>query len=119
MGGRNRKVVDLSHEDDSFALNQYGVEAWLMGRRGQPKFAKNGVGVFLPEPGGFRVALHCGENRDHMSWRDGGFLQVLFPPFVECPVGTNEESLFGGGGLAKELQTLDPKMSRFLAAEMA
>ena len=47
------------------------------------------------------MALHCQQNRDDVSGRNGGFTFVVLPPFVESAVGTNVEALFWGGSLGK------------------
>jgi hypothetical protein len=118
IGGRDCKVVDLSHEDDSFALNQSRVEAWLVGCRGQPKFAKNGGGVFLPDLGlGVRVALHCGENRDHMSWWDRSFLRYCSHHLLNARSGRMKNPCLGGGSLGEGIADVGSKNEQIFGSQ--
>ncbi len=56
--GCDSKIINLTFEYDSFARNGAGVQAWLVDGWSKAKAMENRVGVFLPEMGQFRVALH-------------------------------------------------------------
>ncbi len=57
--GRDRKVVDLTHKDDTFVVEEARVKARYMDCRSKPEFTQDCVGVFLSEAGRLGVTLHC------------------------------------------------------------
>ena len=76
---------------------------------GQAKFTEDSSGVLFPKPRGFRMALHHGEDWDHVARWNWGFVHVVFPPFVESSVGADEEALLGWGGFGKQVADIGPK----------
>ncbi len=55
---RNSKIINLTHKDNTSAVECARVEAWFMYCRHEAKFTKDSVRVLLPQMRGFRVALH-------------------------------------------------------------
>ncbi len=53
------KVIDLTHENDAFTINQAQVEAGFVGSPFETKFTKYAISMLFPEAWGFKVALHC------------------------------------------------------------
>jgi hypothetical protein len=90
------------------------VNGWL-----EAKLLQDRVGVFFPEPWGLGMALHRGEDWDDMTVWDWRALFVVDPPFMKALSGRTKKPCFGGGALAKALETSDPKMSMFSAAAIA
>ncbi len=76
---------------------------------GQAKFTEDSVGMLFPKSRGFGMALHRGEDWDHVARWNRGLVHVIFPPFVESMVGADEEALLGWGGFIKRVADIRPQ----------
>ncbi len=74
----------------------------------EPKVAKEGARVLLPETWGLRVSLHGGQDWDDVSGWDRKSPCVLFPPLMKSTIQLDEESLFGGWGFSKSVTDIRP-----------
>jgi hypothetical protein len=61
----------------------------------QAKFTEDSVGVLFPKSWDFGMALHRGEDWDHVVRWNRGLVHVVFPPYAESTVGVDEEALLG------------------------
>ncbi len=76
---------------------------------GQAKFTEDSVGVLFPKFQGFEMALHCGEDWDHVVRWNQGLVHVVFLPFVESTDGADEEALLGWGGFGERVADIGPQ----------
>ena len=65
--------------------------------------------MLFPKSRGFGMALHRGEDWDHVARQNRGLAHVVFPPFVESTVGVDEEALLGWGGFGECIADIGPK----------
>ncbi len=72
-------------------------------------FAEDSIGVLFPKSRGFGMALHRGEDWDHVARQNLGLVHVIFPSFVESTVRADEEALLGRGGFGKRIGDIGPK----------
>ncbi len=101
--GTDGKVLHLPHENDTFAIDHPRVQTQLVCCRSEAELSENSVGVFLPEAWRLWVALHCHEDWDNMSGRDGGVTFMVFPPLMKRPVRPDEKALFWRRGFRKSI----------------
>ena len=57
--------------------------------------------MFFPEPWGFGMALHCGEDWDDMVGGDRRALFVVDPPFMKGSIWADEETLLWRRGFGE------------------
>jgi hypothetical protein len=109
VGRSDRKVVNLSLEDNALAGDDTRIQAGFVYGGCEAKFPQDGVSVFLPESWGLVVALHCGEDRDDMTIWDWGALFVVDPPVKKGSIWADKETLLWRRGFSEGVRDVGAK----------